>query len=173
VSNIEEPSTNYVGLEDCIYLDNTLHPTKPRVRFTDDMQDQEWVKLEGPTDRVYLNTDNDTGVEVGTGCTVFARNMCAAGVDGFGDRAIFNPWKDADADNYRWYAGLAIGAIGKLVKVEPARSHKSKMRFEVMDVVRTQTIKARKEMHKKHSLKKMTERPTYDLLVDDLPTDLQ
>lgn len=173
MSNIEEPSTNYVGLEDCIYLDNTLHPTKPRVRFTDDMQDQEWVKLEGPTDRVYLNTDNDTGVEVGTGCTVFARNMCAAGVDGFGDRAIFNPWKDADADNYRWYAGLAIGAIGKLVKVEPARSHKSKMRFEVMDVVRTQTIKARKEMHKKHSLKKMTERPTYDLLVDDLPTDLQ
>lgn len=173
VADVLQPSTTYVGLEDCIYLDNTLHPTKPRVRFTDDAKDQEWVRLEGPTDRVYLNTKNDTGVEVGTGCTVFARNMCAAGVDGFGDRAVFNPWKDGDADNYRWYAGLAIGTIAKLVKVGPMRTHKSKMRFEIMDMIMSKTLKERKEKYQKHEMRKMTERPTYDLLVDDLPTDMQ
>ena len=60
VADIEEPASNYVGLEDCIYLDNTLHPTKPRVRFTDESENQEWLELDGKTDRIYLNTDNDT-----------------------------------------------------------------------------------------------------------------
>lgn len=173
VADAEEPTTNYVGLEDCIYLDNTLHPTRPRVRFTDAVENQEWLILEGPTDRVYLNTDNDTGIEVGTGCTVFMRNMCQLGVSGFGDRAIFNPWKEADADHYRWYAGFAIGAIGQLVKVQPERTHTTKMRFEVVDVVRTHMTKTKKAMYRKHALSKMTDRPKYDLLVDELPTDLQ
>ena len=173
VADAEDESTNYVGLEDCIYLDNTLHPTKPRVRFSDEAEDQEWLHMDGPTDRVYLNTENDTGIEVGTGCTVFARNMCQVGVEGFSDRAIFNPWKEGDAENYRWYAGLAIGAIGKLVKVGPEGTHASKMRFEVVDMVVTKSLKSRKEMYKKHALQKMTERPKYDLLVDELPTDLQ
>ena len=173
VADIEEPTTSYVGLEDCVYLDNTLHPTKPRVRFTDETEDQEWLQLDGPTDRVYINTHNDTGVEVGTGCTVFVRDMSPLGVAGFGDRAVFNPWKENGKDNYRWYAGFAIGAIGKLIRVEPEAWHTSEVRFEVVDMVRTQSIQKRKDVHEKHALRKMTERPKYDLLADELPSDLQ
>jgi glucose-6-phosphate 1-epimerase len=173
VADIEEPTTSYIGLEDCVYLDNTLHPTKPRVRFTDETEDQEWLQLKGPTDRVYINTHNDTGVEVGTGCTVFLRDMSPLGVTGFSDRAVFNPWKDDDKDNYRWYAGLAIGAIGKLIRIEPETKHTSEVRFEVVDMVRTQSIQKRKDVHEKHALRKMTERPKYDLLADELPSDLQ
>ena len=97
----------------------------PRVRFTDETEDQEWLQLNGLTDRVYINTHNDTGVEVGTGCTVFLRDMSPLGVTGFSDRAVFNPWKENDKDNYRWYAGLAIGAIGKLIRIEPETKHTS------------------------------------------------
>lgn len=173
VADIEEPASNYVGLEDCIYLDNTLHPTKPRVRFTDESENQEWLELNGKTDRIYLNTDNDTGIEVGTGCTVFVRDMSAVGDIGFNDRAIFNPWKEADEDHYRWYAGFAIGAMGKLIYLEPDVKQTCRVRFEVLDVTRTQSTKSRKELYKKHSLRKMTERPKYDLLADELPSDLQ
>ena len=173
VADIEEPTTSYIGLEDCVYLDNTLHPTKPRVRFTDETEDQEWLQLKGLTDRVYINTHNDTGVEVGTGCTVFLRDMSPLGVTGFSDRAVFNPWKENDKDNYRWYAGLAIGAIGKLIRIEPETRHTSEVRFEVVDMVRTQSIQKRKDVHEKHALRKMTERPKYDLLADELPSDLQ
>ena len=173
VADIEEPASNYVGLEDCIYLDNTLHPTKPRVRFTDESENQEWLELDGKTDRIYLNTDNDTGIEVGTGCTVFVRDISAVGDIGFNDRAVFNPWKEADEDHYRWYAGLAIGAMGKLLYLEPNVKQTCRVRFEVLDVTRTQSTKSRKELYKKHSLRKMTERPKYDLLADELPSDLQ
>ena len=118
-------------------------------------------------------THNDTGVEVGTGCTVFLRDMSPLGVTGFSDRAVFNPWKENDKDNYRWYAGLAIGAIGKLIRIEPETKHTSEVKFEVVDMVRTQSIQKRKDVHEKHALRKMTERPKYDLLADELPSDLQ
>ena len=173
VADVEDSTTNYVGLQDCIYLDNTLHPTKPRVRFTDENDDEEWLQLEGPTDRIYLNTGNSTGIEVGTGCTVYVRDLSPSGVEGFGDRGVFNPWKENDKDHYRWYAGLAIGAMGKLVKVEPGMKHMNKVRFEVLDEARTQTLKRRRVRAKKHALRKMTKRPKYDLLADELPNDLQ
>jgi len=173
IADALQPSMSYVGLDKCVFLDNTVHPTKPRVRFTEDLENDQWLHLDGRTDRVYLNTKNDTGVEVGTGCTVFLRNMCPVGVNGFGDRAVFNPWVEGSAEHYRWYTGLAIGAIGKLIKVEPEREHTSQMRFEVVDVVQTQMKKDRKEMYKKLSVGEMTKRPVYDLLVHELPTDLQ
>ena len=42
---------------------------------------------------MYLTTnDLDTGVEVGTGCTVYAQNL--SGENGAVDRAVFNPWEE-------------------------------------------------------------------------------
>ena len=123
VADAKEPSTNYVGLEDCVYLDNTLHPTKPRVRFTDQEENQEWLHLDAPTDRVYLNTQNDTGVEVGTGCTVFARNMCAAGVDGFGDRAVFNPWVVYPAPSTLNPQPATLNSVPYTLSPEPCTLH--------------------------------------------------
>ena len=55
--------------------------------------------LDKATDRVYFRTQNKTGVETGTGCTVYARNLNSADEQDFLDRAIFNPWKEKDAAN--------------------------------------------------------------------------
>ena len=63
--------------------------------------------------------------------------------------------------------------MGKLLYLEPNVKQTCRVRFEVLDVTRTQSTKSRKELYKKHSLRKMTERPKYDLLADELPSDLQ
>mgnify|MGYP003949304777 FL=1 len=173
VTDVEEPTVKYVGLNDCVYLDNMLHSKKPRVRFADECQDKEGVHLYGPTDRVYLNTSNLTGVEVGTGCTLLVRELCSKGAFGFSDRAIFNPWKQADADNYRWYAGFASGAIGKLIKLEPGCTHASILRFEVFDGVQSKANLAGTVSSENPALQKTSVRPKHDLLVEELPIDLQ
>ena len=37
VTDTKEGDVYYVGLNDCVVLDNEAHPTKPRVRFTADL----------------------------------------------------------------------------------------------------------------------------------------
>ena len=100
-----------------MFIDDSLRPN-PRV-VTPNAEDGGSLQLIGPTQRVYLNSQNATGVEVGTGCKVYLRDKSEHIMCGFNDRAVWNMWKDEQPDSYRWYAGLAIGAIGKLIKLEP------------------------------------------------------
>ena len=172
VMDVEDLSTNYIGFDDCIFLDNTLHPTKPRVRFTGDERKHGCLKLTGPTDRVYLNTKNDTGIEIGSGCTVLLRNTCHLGTSEFNDRAIFNPWNESDPKNYRWYSGLAIGAIGRLLRIDPDDTHSSSIRLEVKDNSQ-QIISTLEESDQKLASDPNSSWPKFNVPAETLPRDLQ
>ena len=173
VSDIEAPQTKFIGMKNYVYLDNVRHATKPRVRYNDALDGIDADQLSGATDRVYLNTKSETGVEVGTGCTVLVRDISAADEHGYNDRAVFNKWKENDAENYRWYAGLAIGAIGKLIKVDPGLIHTASVRFEVHDLSYTTDSMHRKSKHQRSSLQEMTNRTSFALLDSNVSGDFQ
>ena len=123
-------------------------------------------------DGVYFQTPNDTGVDTGTGCTVYVRNLCPAGEDGFLDRAIFNPWKEQDPANYRWYAGLAMGAIGEPIKVDAGMTRTHQTRFEVHDVSSIVPVTERMNAHNNYSLSNMASHKS-NSPDDKLPHDFQ
>jgi len=115
VTDIEQPCVKLVGLDDCVYLDYILHQTKQRVCFASGGSGNT-SRLKGPTNRVYLNSKRPTGVEVGTGCTVYVHDRTVQSMRGCTDRVVWNSW---EPDSFRWYAGLGIGTLGKLVRLEP------------------------------------------------------
>ena len=173
VSDVREGDVYYVGFEDCVVLDNCLHPTKPRVRFTKDLDamSERCFKLDGPTDRVYLATEDlATGVEVGTGCTVFAQNL--SGERGCVDRAVFNPW-EASPKTYRWYAGLGIGNFGKLRVAEPDTKSSTEIQYKVVDSTPSIGIREDFELFEKVNARNMFARPKIDLSNAELPDDMQ
>ena len=172
VADIEDPSANYVGFNDCLYIDSKLHESKSRVRLSKRLKKQGPLHLEKATDRVYFQTPNDTGVDTGTGCTVYVRNLCPAGEDGFLDRAIFNPWKEQDPANYRWYAGLAMGAIGEPIKVDAGMTRTHQTRFEVHDVSSIVPVTERMNAHNNYSLSNMASHKS-NSPDDKLPHDFQ
>ena len=162
VADIEDPAANFVGFNDCIYIDNKIHESKSRVRFSNKLESQGPLRLDKATDRVYFRTQYKTGVETGTGCTVYARNLNSADEQDFLDRAIFNPWKEKDAANYRWYAGLAIGAIGKHVEVGAGMARTNRMRFEVHDISSTNRVTERTNIYNSYSLSRIATRKEND-----------
>ena len=173
VSDAREGDVYYVGFEDCVYLDHKLHPTKPRVRFTKDLDimSERCFKLTGPTERVYLCTDDRaTGVEVGTGCTVFAQNL--SGEAGCVDRAVFNPWEESP-NAYRWYAGLGIGNFGKLRVAEPDSKVATEIQFKVVDATPSVRIREEFELFEKVNARNALARPKIDLSDAELPSDMQ
>lgn len=173
VSDAREGDVYYVGFEDCVYLDHKLHPTKPRVRFTKDLDtmSERCFKLTAPTERVYLCTDDRaTGVEVGTGCTVFAQNL--SGEAGCVDRAVFNPWEQSP-NTYRWYAGLGIGNFGKLRVAKPDSKVATEIQFKVVDTTPSVRIREQFEILEKVNLRNALSRPKIDLSDAELPSDMQ
>jgi len=173
VTDAKEGDVYYVGLDDCVVLDNELHPTKPRVRFTSDLDplEEKCFRLHGKTDRVYLNAnDAETGVEVGTGCTVFVENV--SGEAGCVDRAVFSPW-DTSPNTYRWYAGLGIGNFGKLRIAKPDSKSSTEIRYHVVDSTPSVRIREEIEQFERVSALNALARPKFDLSTSDLPTDMQ
>jgi glucose-6-phosphate 1-epimerase len=173
VNDTREGEVYYVGFDDCIILDNELHPTKPRVRFTNQLplMDEQCFKLTEKTDRVYLNAhDMTTGVEVGTGCTVFVQNL--SGEDGCVDRAVFSPW-DESPQNYRWFAGLGIGNFGKLRVAQPDSKFSTEICYTVSDTAPSIDIRRNLATLDKLNALNGHNRPKFDLSDADLPTDLQ
>lgn len=172
VADIEDPSANYVGFNDCLYIDSKLHESKSRVRFSKQLNKQGPLHLKKAIDRVYFQTQNDTGVDTGTGCTVYVRNLCSAEEDGFLDRAIFNPWKEQDPVNYRWYAGLAIGAIGEPIKVDAGMTRTHQTRIEVHDVSSIVPVTERMNAYNNYSVLNMASHKS-NSPDDNLPHDFQ
>jgi len=169
VTDVEQQNVKVNGLDQCMYIDDSLRPKNPRV-VTPNAENGGSLQLTGPTQRVYLNSQNATGVEVGTGCTVYLRDKSEHIMCGFNDRAVWNMWKDEQPDSYRWYAGLAIGAIGKLIKLEPEKTNISCMRIEVADVVQSDGMNG--EGQPQYS-KQSAQRSSYDLKSEGLPMDMQ
>jgi len=173
VTDTKEGDVYYVGLNDCVVLDNEAHPTKPRVRFTADLDplEERCFQLQGKTDKVYLNTEDlGTGVEVGTGCTLYAQNV--SGEDGCVDRAVFSPW-DSSPNTYRWYAGLGIGNFGKLRIAKPDSRASTEIRYHVVDTTPSIRIREDAAAYLKVSALNSLARPKFDLSGSELPTDLQ
>ena len=173
VNDAREGDVYYVGFEDCVALDNMVHPTKPRVRFTNDLPvlEERCFRLREKTDRVYLSTDHrDTGVEVGTGCTFYAQNL--SGESGCIDRAVFTPWEESP-QTYRWYAGLAIGNFGKLRIAEPDSKSSVEVQYKIVDKTPSLAIRDEIAMLEKVNARAALTRPKLDLSDTDLPVDLQ
>jgi glucose-6-phosphate 1-epimerase len=177
VNDCKEGDVYYVGFEDGMYLDRAVHPTKTRVRFTRDASAdalaERCFKLDGRTDRVYLTTnDLDTGVEVGTGCTVYAQNL--SGENGAVDRAVFNPGVDAAPNSYRWFAGLGIGNFGKLRVAEPDSKSTVEIQYKVVDHAPSVGIREEFEMFEKINARNAAlNRQNVDFEATDLPVDSQ
>ena len=177
VNDSKEGDVYYVGFEDGMYLDRAAHPTKTRVRFTRDASAdalaERCFKLDGRADRVYLTTnDLDTGVEVGTGCTVYAQNL--SGENGAVDRAVFNPWEEDAPDSYRWFAGLGIGNFGKLRVAEPDSKSTVEIQYKVVDHAPSVGIREEFEMFEKINARNAAlNRQDVDFEATDLPVDLQ
>lgn len=173
VNDTREGDVYYVGFEDCVMLDNMAHPTKPRVRFTNNLPalEERCFRLREKTDRVYLSTDHhDTGVEVGTGCTLYAQNL--SGESGCIDRAVFSPWEESP-QTYRWYAGLAIGNFGKLRIAEPDSKSSVEVQYKIVDKTPSLAIRDEVAMLEKVNARAALTRPKLDLSDTDLPADLQ
>lgn len=173
VSDAHHGDVYFIGFEDCVYLDKKLHSTKPRVRFTKDLDamSERCFKLTGPTDKTYLCTnDHNTGVEVGTGCTVYAQNL--SGETGCVDRVVFNPWEESPKA-YRWYAGLGIGNFGKLRVAEPDSKSSTEVQFKVVDATPSVGIREDFELLEKINTRNMLSRRKIDLSDAELPSDLQ
>lgn len=173
VNDAREGDVYYVGFEDCVMLDNMVHPTKPRVRFTNNLPvlEERCFRLREKTDRVYLSTDHlDTGVEVGTGCTLYAQNL--SGESGCIDRAVFSPWEESP-QTYRWYAGLAIGNFGKLRIAEPDSKSSVEVQYKIVDKTPSLAIRDEVAMLEKVNARAALTRPKLDLSDTDLPADLQ
>lgn len=170
VTDIEAPQTKFIGLKNCVYIDNAMRAAKPRVRYSDTSDS---CRLYGATDRVFLSLKSETGVEVGTGCTVFVRDVSSEDEHGYHDRALFNEWKESDAENYRWYAGIAIGAIGKLIKVDPGLTHTGVVRFEVHDLSHRAETLRRKSKYDQVSLQDITKRTSFAFREEGLSNEFQ
>ena len=115
-------------------------------------------------------TVHNTGVEVGTGCTVYAQNL--SGETGCVDRVVFNPWEESPKA-YRWYAGLGIGNFGKLRVAEPDSKSSTEVQFKVVDATPSVGIREDFELLEKINTRNMLSRRKIDLSDAELPSDLQ
>lgn len=128
VTDALKREVNAHGLGGTNYFDNVSGDSKPRARV--DKGPITW--LEGRTERVYVQTMPEVGLEVGSGCTVWAQNLM-----GFEDHVLSNPGDFNHSRFFREYVGLGCARAGRPVKLDPGQSWHACQMLDVEDKVYT------------------------------------
>lgn len=122
---------NLHGLQDTAYFDSASRPDTPLAR----RQNEQVCWLEGPTERAYVQTAPEVGLEVGTGCTVWTQNMM-----GFEDHVVFNPGLTSQPAFFRDFVGVASARAGRPIKLAPGDTWYASQILDVEDKVYTPDI---------------------------------